>query len=288
MKKKLEEELISIAHKILQLKNKSDVHVLQEQSRILYEKLTVLSFAETHFEGVQPTIGKVREQLEHFVDNEKIQKDKSTTQTTDSNVQNVPKKIESDTIEKKSEKNEVVKAEEFTRQVATKELKKEDKIIEEISPKLEERPELIIEEINARVTGDLFVRANEEDRYKEALMTDQSYKKNDFEEITAAHEGLPILDKIKEHPTNEKPKSLHDRLKKGIHIGLNDRLAFIKHLFDGSSADYNRVLSQLNTYSSKEEADDFIQTMVKPDHNHWNGKEVHEERFINLVMSKFE
>ena len=57
MKKSLEAELISIAHRILQLKNKEDIHELKAITAVLYEKLTVLSFAEKHFDGVRPTIG---------------------------------------------------------------------------------------------------------------------------------------------------------------------------------------------------------------------------------------
>ena len=87
---------------------------------------------------------------------------------------------------------------------------------------------------------------------------------------------------------SEKPRSLNDRLKKGIHIGVNDRHAFIKHLFDGSTADYNRVLSQLNTIKSKEEALNFVANMVKPDYNNWEGKEDYESRFLAIVESKFE
>ena len=44
MKKKLESELISIAHRILKLKGKEDVNRLHEEVSLLYEKLTVLKF----------------------------------------------------------------------------------------------------------------------------------------------------------------------------------------------------------------------------------------------------
>ena len=60
MKKKLEADLISIAHRILQLKNRDDISVLQEEARKLYEKLSVLKFIEEHFESGSPTIGKVK------------------------------------------------------------------------------------------------------------------------------------------------------------------------------------------------------------------------------------
>jgi len=80
---------------------------------------------------------------------------------------------------------------------------------------------------------------------------------------------------------------IDDGLKKGINIGLNERLAYIKHLFGGDTADYNRVLSQLNTFTSLEEASKFIDLVVKPDYNNWQGKEAYEERFRAHIENKF-
>jgi len=58
MKKKLEAELISIAHRILKLKNRADIDQLQQETLKLYEKLSVLKFVEDHFGGNEPTIGR--------------------------------------------------------------------------------------------------------------------------------------------------------------------------------------------------------------------------------------
>jgi hypothetical protein len=46
MKKKLESELMSIAHRILKLKGKEDVIKLHAETSLLYEKLSVLKFAQ--------------------------------------------------------------------------------------------------------------------------------------------------------------------------------------------------------------------------------------------------
>ena len=75
--------------------------------------------------------------------------------------------------------------------------------------------------------------------------------------------------------------------KKNVKVDLNDRLAFVKHLFNSSMEDYNRVLSQLNTIDSEERSISFIKNMVKPDYNNWVGKEQYEERFIELVARRF-
>lgn len=83
-------------------------------------------------------------------------------------------------------------------------------------------------------------------------------------------------------------KSLNDTLKgKEIKVDLNNRLAFVKHLFNGSTEDYNRVLSQLSTIDTEERSIAFITNMVKPDYNNWVGKEEYEERFMALIERRF-
>ena len=83
-------------------------------------------------------------------------------------------------------------------------------------------------------------------------------------------------------------KSLNDKLvEKELKIDLNNRLAFVKHLFNDNMEDYNRVLSQLNTIDSEERCMAFIENMVKPDYNNWEGKEEYEERLLALIARKF-
>lgn len=86
----------------------------------------------------------------------------------------------------------------------------------------------------------------------------------------------------------ETPRSLNDRLvTKELKVDLNNKLGFIKHLFNGSTEDYNRVLSQLNTIDSHERSVSFIKNMVKPDYNNWEGKEEYETRFMELIERRF-
>lgn len=85
-----------------------------------------------------------------------------------------------------------------------------------------------------------------------------------------------------------KVKSLNDKLNgKEIKVDLNNRLAFVKHLFNGSTEDYNRVLSQLSTIDTEERSVAFIDNMVKPDYNNWDGKEEYAERFMELIERRF-
>lgn len=103
--------------------------------------------------------------------------------------------------------------------------------------------------------------------------------KNDVKDVTP--EGRDM-------PKQEKPRSLNDKLtNKEIVIGLNDRLAFVKHLFNDSTEEFNRVLSQLNTIESAERSIAFIENMVKPEYNQWKGKDEYASRFIALIERRF-
>lgn len=92
---------------------------------------------------------------------------------------------------------------------------------------------------------------------------------------------------VAEAPKPSAPKSLNDAFGKTITLTLNDRIAFEKNLFGGSGDDLNRVVSQLNTLNSYEEAKNFVEDLVKPDYNGWKGKEEYEGRFMEIVEKKF-
>ena len=117
--------------------------------------------------------------------------------------------------------------------------------------------------------------------------TESAQERRDFRNIGVDYDNLPDFEPVNHVEKPNKPRSLNDRLKKGINIGLNQRLAYIKHLFGGDTADYNRVLSQLNTFTSLEESRKFIDKVVKPDYNNWEGKEEYEERFMAHIENKF-
>lgn len=86
--------------------------------------------------------------------------------------------------------------------------------------------------------------------------------------------------------TGEK-KSLNDRLAgDALKFGLNDRIGFVKDLFDGSAEDFNRVVSQLNTLGSLTEAREFLNTHVVPEY-HWADHEETAERFMAAVEQRF-
>jgi len=246
MKKKLESELISIAHRILKLKGKEDVIKMHTEVVLLYEKLSVLKFAQENFEGDKPTIGS----------------DSSFFEMLDTAFNN---KV-SDNIE--IEDKIYINLDEV----------EDDEIMEPVMSKIKDMVSQMPEEIQ------------EVEEEFEELITEKLYHKENFEEITAGFEEFPVFDPVPHSTINTSlKKSLNDRLKHGsLNIGLNDKIAFIKHLFDGKNEDYERVLSQINTTHSYIEASRLIKNIVKPDYNNWKGKEIYEERLMEIIQSKFD
>jgi len=107
------------------------------------------------------------------------------------------------------------------------------------------------------------------------------------EENTTQSEEPITRQQTKKNNDIPKKKSLNDKLNKSLNIGLNDRLAFTKHLFNESADDYHRVITQISTFDTLEETQNFIETMVKPDYD-WKGKEIYAERLFSLIEKKFD
>lgn len=248
MKKKLESELISIAHRILKLKGKEDVIKMHTEVTALYEKISVLKFAHENFEDDFPTIGN----------------DSSFFGMLDDAFNN---KV-SDNIE--IEDKIYVNLDEV----------EDDDIMEPVMEKIKDMVAQMPEE------------SQQVDRLMETIAPQVEFKKNELDILTVDFKETPVfepVDNIEDQVKNKEKKSLNDKLKSdGLVIGLNDKLAFIKHLFDGKVEDYERVLSQINTSSTLEEASTLIQTIVKPDYNHWEGKEEYEERFLEIIEAKYQ
>lgn len=292
MKKKLEAELISIAHRVLKLKNRSETVQLHEETKKLYDQLTVLRFYEENIAIAEKEIS--REDLEHKLENQKV------SDVLEKAV--VEEKIEEPVVEAKTEEpvEESIIEEEVVSEAET-----EEEVVEEKSlvheDDLKQPQSVLFDDVFG---GDFqepdFVKVNdvpvEVEQVAELTFEAVEASKPEIaedlfeakEEAVAEVKEEIIIEKVPEVVFEEpKTMSLNDRLTKGINIGLNDRIAFEKKLFGGSSDDFNRVLSQLNTFDSFDEAQGFINDFVKPDYNNWDGKEEFENRFLEIVEKKF-
>jgi hypothetical protein len=375
MKKRLEADLISIAHRVLKLKNKSEVDQLYLETRKLYEVLTVLKFYGDNYEQVKAEISEedIAEKLVVALEEKEVAAE-ILTELSDSEQKKqlkaekkskkvVDEPIEESIAEEKIEaeieipEEEIIPEEDvLTEETMVEEIVSEEEdlteettveeIVSEEKPILEEKEEVVTETIEETTTKEKV--ANEENvesekseidtkieplnELLEMLSTtkeetvaatkpefeftfdskinekpeDIKIEKNEnpskilFDDFLGTNYSEPVFVKPEELEAEKKAKeetanladyvaktSLNDKISRGLTIGLNDRVAFMKHLFDDNSEDYNRVLSQLITFDSLQEATDFIDNFVKPDYNDWNGKEEYAERFMEIIEKKF-
>lgn len=113
----------------------------------------------------------------------------------------------------------------------------------------------------------------------ERLIAKNEFIKNDAEEVTPDFSG---------HQDAAAAKSLNDTLTaRKITVGLNDRLAFVKHLFDNKPEDFSRILDRLNKIDSEAHSLSYISQEVKPAYNQWQGKEEYEARLMELIARRF-
>ena len=87
--------------------------------------------------------------------------------------------------------------------------------------------------------------------------------------------------------SNDK-KNINDQFSKKLSVDNNERLAFIKHLFDGDRNNYERVLNQTLTLGSWSEVSNLISSKVKIEYNNWKGKEDIADRFLAVLQKSFE
>ena len=86
--------------------------------------------------------------------------------------------------------------------------------------------------------------------------------------------------------SNDK-KNVNDQFSKKLSVDNNERLAFIKHLFDGDTINYERVLNQTLTLGSWSEVSNLISSKVKIEYNNWKGKEDIADRFLTVLQKSF-
>jgi len=283
MKKRLEAELISIAHRVLKLKNKSEVDQLYLETKKLYETLAVLKFYSDNYENLKSEISNA--DLE-------VKLTASFEQKTPEKKRVIPEEVipftEEPIIETMPETVKIV----------------EKELVSEIANEEEEGlPEPIFEAINFEPIFELATESPMEDEIVEEKLKKEvveSLNKTktqqiSFEDLLGDNYSEPVFVKSNDvvvppslkNSSDEKLISLNDQHSKTINFGMNDRIAFVKHLFADSTEDFNRVISQLSTLSSAVEATNFIDEIIKPDYNNWIGSEEYAERFLEIVANKF-
>jgi len=287
MKKRLEAELISIAHRILKLKNKSELDQLYKESQKLYETLSVLKFYQDNFESVKSEISK--EALE-----EKLEQDNAVELAPEPTIE-----VKEEAVEETIDTEPHTEVEE---QQAAEEEHEEAIVQEETEEELEDEPTVAEEPVFQPIfeleeEEDTIIPAETATEFKSQEKLEDMIgnyaepvfvKPDDASLSTSQKEIIPATEEPKTEIPQPVAASVNEVLSKSIAIGLNDRIGFVNHLFNGSNEDFNRVISQLNTFDTFEEAKAFINEMVIPDYNYWVGEEEYIERFMAIVEKKFQ
>jgi hypothetical protein len=233
MKKKLESELISIAHRVLKLTGKEDLEKMQAEIALLYQKITILKFIENNHDGELPESTGLDASFFNALDGAFNNTVTDSVEVADKTFVNIDAEDTESIMEPAIEKIKDIVAQ------MPEETAEVDAIIDAIN----DPPEAI---------------------------------EHDLNELSPSYSQLPIFEAVEiEHSTQ------------GFQVGLNDRLAFVKSLFENSTEDYDRVLSQLSTLGSFEEANEMLNTIIKPDYNNWEGQEDIEARFLEIIENKF-
>jgi hypothetical protein len=296
MHKKLAADLTSLAHSILQMKNKEDVFALKTKAHEVYEKLAVLAYVEEYINNTPNSeytkdellelVHKASENLEKEIKIEQDIEQLVITEIIEEEVvvtikdQEDQEALDENSSEESTDKMSEILAEELPSEeiellideslVGFNEVEEKDDLFSQSEEIIEETSQEILEEIleeNSEVIDD-------------TKTTDAPYSLEEELKDTIAADVVADLFE------NAPKKSLNDTLQGDIQIGLNDRIAFVKSLFGGSQEDFNRVVSQLNSFKTQKEAKKFIHKMVKPDYD-WADKEDIEERFMAIIERKF-
>lgn len=308
MKKKIEAELVSLAHRLLKMNNYKDTVQLHNDVKKLYDQLTLLRFYEENFTTIESDMGVAayEEKVEKVIVGtieipEEELEDEVVELASPENIE----KIEQELMENvKVTHDAPIFNEVVSNVVEVVEDKKEVETVILPEPIVEAKLETTTTEtpkesaiIGTKVTKQITIDEVLVHDYQDTLFV----KKEDIIPV-------PVLDDVKiveEQKVEEvKPESVVEEVKpvveepkvaaktegnvgKGIVLTLNDKIAFEKNLFAGNTEDLNRVISQLNTFTSLDEARSFVLDFVKPDYNNWSGKEEYETRFLEIVENKF-
>lgn len=262
MKQKIRQQIIALAKQLIDEEKTFKTASVKELMVKLYEKLTVLEYLEKQLEDSSEI------HIEDSLDSKSFREENWFVEPTP-----VPQPDhKEDLIEPLMEKIKDIVAQ------MPEDGDRIDELIDEVIPQNNESSTVEVSEKPAT-----------------------KYIKNELEEFASSYQKMPEFERkqtqlfpdpveVKEPKKSEtelRSKSINDSINKGLNIGLNDRLAFIKHLFEGKTEDYSRVLSQINTMENYEEAQSFINGQVKPDYNYWLNKEVYSERFLNIIEKSF-
>ncbi len=251
MKKKIEGQIKAVASQLLLDESRMDVATMKQRVKELYDQLVVLEYLESQIKG------SAKPEPEESMDSKSYRE------------QNWFK--EPEPVPQPEHKEDLV-----------------EPLMEKIKDIVAQMPE----------------ESQQVDDLLKEVLPEKELMKNDLEEFASNYPETPVFERketdsngspattapeVKTVGDDTRPKSLNDSLSsgKGMNIGLNDRLAFIKHLFGGKAEDYSGVLNHVSQLGSFEEAETYIKGKVKPQYNYWLNKDEYVERFMAIIEKSY-
>jgi hypothetical protein len=291
MHKKLETDLMSLAHSILQMKNKENVFLLKQKAHEIYEKLSVLAFVEEYVNAT-PNLKDTKEELTAVVkkayENKKLVLEELAAveeiETVIEHVAIAPLAVENTPIEPAvGDNSSEEEVQEEVKDAQSNEVETTENEMEDFTAPLEEIETADATEPSFDALENLIFKdttaIDSQEGVTEVLETPALTLEEELADVISVDLIADLFEPLK-------PTSLNNKLQANIHIDLNDRIGFVKNLFDGSQEDFNRVVSQLNSFKTEKEAKKFINKMVKPDYD-WKNHEALENRFITIIERRF-
>ena len=291
MHKKLETDLMSLAHSILQMKNKENVFLLKQKAHEIYEKLSVLAFVEEYVNAT-PNLKDTKEELTAVVkkayENKKLVLEELAAveeiETVIEHVAIAPLAVENTPIEPAvGDNSSEEEVQEEVKDAQSNEVETTENEMEDFTAPLEEIETAAATEQPFDALENLIFKdttaIDSQEGVTEVLETPALTLEEELADVISVDLIADLFEPLK-------PTSLNNKLQANIHIDLNDRIVFVKNLFDGSQEDFNRVVSQLNSFKTEKEAKKFINKMVKPDYD-WKNHEALENRFITIIERRF-
>lgn len=307
MKNEIRRQLRMLAKKILENDNQKadELSEIKEIALQIYNQTTVLEFLENQTETSLPQTSESGSESESESELAEI----STTQQNEEKTvfKDERSSIEIEEVEEVEEIEEIENVEEVEKDPEKDDLQEKEDSTEEIKEFSENSDEVLKEktpvfkaamnelekfaaefqhmpEFERLIPKEKKAKEEKEEKEEKEQTSVQNQKPAPEKENVFTSEAQPLQKRYE----GQKPKSLNDSIHRGLTIGLNDRLAFINHLFEGHTEDYTRVLSQINTLNSFEEAKYFIENQVKPDYKNWENKEEISGRFMVIIEKTFQ
>lgn len=240
MHKKLEAELVSLAHSILEMKNKDDVQALHKKAQSIYEKLTLLKFVESYI-NTPTDVSQTKEEIIDALENEGVaeapDKAKLNIEVEETISEKRIEEIEElvGFVEETIVEEEIIEVEETIVEEPVEEFLDEEELVTEKSADeneifTQEQVEEIFDTVEGMIKDDKHdlhaIQFTLEEEFKDAISSDVATQL--FQRAT---KESPEIEEKKE----TKSRSLNDSLfNANVQVGLNDRIAFVKYLFEGS------------------------------------------------------